>query len=84
MANSVVFNRSGAKVANIATAVVRLGFGTLRTLAGSMIVRQLSEGASSPALRKKSAELWEHTASVAALAQVIAKRLTRVDPDTVM
>ena len=84
IANSVAFNRVGTKITNVATAVVRLGFGTLRTLAASMIVRQLSEGSSSPAMRKKSAELWEHTASVAALAQVIARRMTRIDPDTAM
>lgn len=84
IANSVAFNRSGTKITNVATAVMRLGFGTLRSLAASLIVRQMSEGATSPTVRKKSAELWEHTASVAALAQVIARRMTRIDPDTAM
>ena len=84
IANSVAYNRSGTKINNVTTAVMRLGFGTLRTLAVSLIVRQMDEGLSNPVIRQKSAELWEHTARVAALAQVLARRMTKVDPDTAM
>ncbi len=84
VANSAAYNRTGTKINNVTTAVMRLGFGTLRTLAASLIVRQMNEKISDPVIRKKSTELWEHTASVAALAQVIARRITRVDPDTAM
>jgi HD-like signal output (HDOD) protein len=35
-------------------------------------------------LKKKSAELWEHTACVASLAQVLARRMTRINPDTAL
>lgn len=84
IANSVAFNQSGSKITNVASAVMRLGFGTLRTLAALLLVRQMSEGTSSATVRKKSAELWEHTASVGALAQVIARRMTDIDPDTAM
>ncbi|HAT32626.1 MAG TPA: histidine kinase, partial [Janthinobacterium sp.] len=37
-----------------------------------------------PVLKAKVAQLWQHTAHVAALAQVIARRITRVDPETAM
>lgn len=84
IANSAAYNRSGTKINNVTTAVMRLGFGTLRSLATSLIVRQMGDGLSNPAMRKKSAELWEHTACVASLAQVIARRMTNIDPDTAM
>ena len=84
IANSAAYNRSGTKISNVTTAVMRLGFGTLRSLAISLIVRQMNEGLSNPLMRKKSAELWEHTTCVAALAQVIARRMTKVDPDVAM
>ncbi|MET3108121.1 HD-like signal output (HDOD) protein [Oxalobacteraceae bacterium GrIS 2.11] len=84
IANSAAYNRSGTKITNVTTAVMRLGFGALRSLAASLIVRQMNEKISNPALKKKSAELWEHTACVAALAQVIARRITKVDPDTAL
>jgi HD-like signal output (HDOD) protein len=38
--------------------------------------------AGTPAHRKLAVRLWEHTAHVAALAQVIARRVTHVNPDT--
>jgi HD-like signal output (HDOD) protein len=84
IANSAAYNRSGTKITNVTNAVMRLGFGTLRSLAASLIVRQMNEKITNPAIRKKSAELWEHTACVAALAQVIARRMTRVDPDAAL
>ncbi len=84
IANSAAYNRSGTKINNVTTAVMRLGFGTLRSLAASLIVRQMNVGLSNPVIKQKSAELWEHTACVAALAQVIARRMTKVDPDTAL
>ena len=84
IANSAAYNRSGTKINNVTSAVMRLGFGTLRSLAVSLIVRQMGDGLTNPAIRKKSAELWEHTACVASLSQVIARRMTKIDPDTAM
>jgi HD-like signal output (HDOD) protein len=84
LANSVAYNRSGIDVTNVKAAVGRLGFRTLRTMVASLIVRQLNSGITDPALKAKAAQLWEHTAHVAALAQVIAKRITKVDPETAM
>jgi len=84
IANSAAYNRTGTKINNVTSAVMRLGFGTLRSLAISLIVRQMGDGLSNSVVRKKSAELWEHTACVAALAQVIARRMTKIDPDTAM
>lgn len=84
IANSAAYNRSGGEITNVRTAVMRLGFQTLRTLVAALVVRQFGSMITTPSLRTKAAQLWEHTAHVAALAQVIAKRVTHVDPETAM
>lgn len=82
VANSVIYNRSGRAIADVRSAVSRIGFNTLRVLAAAVVVRQMEGMARTPAHRKLAVGLWEHTAHVAALAQVIARRVTHVDPDT--
>lgn len=82
VANSVIYNRTGRGVADVRSAVSRLGLNTLRVLAASVVVKQMEGMAGTPAHRKLAVGLWEHTAHVAALAQVIARRVTHVNPDT--
>lgn len=82
VANSVIYNRSGRAIADVKNAVSRIGFNTLRVLAAAVVVRQMEGMARTPAHRELAVRLWEHTAHVAALCQVIAHRVTRVDPDT--
>src|SRR5437762_357263 len=40
IANSVAYNRSGNEITNVRSAVMRLGFSTLRSLVAALIVRQ--------------------------------------------
>ena len=82
IANSAAYNPAGRDIANVRVAVARLGFRTLRSLLAAMIVKQFSEKLSDPILRVKAAQLWEHSAHVAALSFVIAKRISKVDPET--
>jgi len=84
IANSVTYNRSGNDVTNVRAAVQRVGFRTLGALAASVIVRQLSSEITDPDLRARADALWRHSAHVAALAQVIARRVSFVDPETAM
>lgn len=84
IANSVAYTRFGGKVSNVRSAVSLLGFKTLRSLVAAIIVRQISGSISDPALRAKADLLWQHCASVAALARVIARELTAVDPETAL
>jgi HD-like signal output (HDOD) protein len=84
IANSVAYNRSGTPISGVRPAVQRLGVRTLQTLVAAVIVRQLGSTLEDPGLRAKTAQLWEHTAHVASLAQVIARRVTNVDPDTAL
>ncbi len=82
VANSVIYNRSGRAIDDPGSAVARIGFNTLRVLAAAVVVRQMEGMARTPAHRELAVRLWEHTAHVAALSQVIARRVTHVNPDT--
>ena len=85
LANSVVYNRnSAAPITNVRTAVMRIGYRSLQTLVASLVVRQFGAKIVDPAIRAKAEQLWEHTAHVAALAQVLARRVTFINPDTAM
>ena len=84
IANSVAYNRSGTEISSVRSAVQRLGVRTLQSLVASLIVRQLGSKIRNPLLKQKALQLWEHTAHVAALAQVIARRVSQVDPDTAL
>ncbi|MBS1145091.1 MAG: hypothetical protein H6R14_2497 [Proteobacteria bacterium] len=81
VANSAAYNPSGRVIADVRSAVARLGFGAVRTMATAIVVRQLQGMAHSPEHRALSSRLWEHTAHVAALARVIASRVTHQDPE---
>lgn len=81
LANSVAYNPSGRAISDVRHAVSRLGFSSLRTLAMAVIVRQMQAMSLSPAHRQLAGRLWEHTAHVAALARVLARRVTHQDPE---
>lgn len=81
VANSMAYNPSGRAISDVRSAVSRLGFNTLRSLATAVLIRQMREMAPSPAHRALAGRLWKHTAHVAALARVIARRVTKQDPE---
>ena len=85
LANSAAFSRDGdAALTNVRAAVMRVGYRSLQTLVASLVVRQFGSRIVDPGLRAKAQQLWEHTAHVAALSQVLAKRVTFINPDTAM
>jgi len=81
IANSIAYNPGGRSITDLKNAISRLGFATLRALAAAVIVRQMKELSSTVEQRALATKLWEHTAHVAALARVIARRVTRQNPD---
>jgi len=83
LANTSAFG-AGREITNVRAAVTRIGYRNLQMLVASLAVRQFGSRIQDPALRAKAAQLWEHTAQVAALAQVFARRITHVNPDTAM
>ena len=81
LANSMAYNPGGRHISELKNAISRLGFASLRALAASIVVRQMKEMSRIDEHRLLAARLWEHTAHVAALARVIARRVTRQNPD---
>ena len=81
-ANSIAYNPGGRSITDLKSAISRIGFSTLRALAASIVMRQMQGLATSPHHRKLAARLWEHTTQVASLARLLAKRITRANPET--
>jgi hypothetical protein len=81
MANSVTYNRSGRVTTDIRNAVASVGLKALSSVAMALIVRQMEGMSKVPAHRALAARLWEHTAQVAAIAYVLARRVTHQNPD---
>ena len=84
LVNTAAFNPGGRPITDVRMAISRVGFRTLRSLATSVVARQLGQASTSEKERAIAAQLWEHTAHVAALAWVIARKLTHQDPETAM
>jgi len=84
MGNSAAFNRSGHEITDVRSAVMRLGFRAVRSLAMALVTRQLAGKPAAPAHQALAAQLWEHTAHVTSLAHVIARRFTHVDSETAL
>ena len=81
LANSVSYNPGGRAITELKGAISRLGFAALRALAASIVVRQMKEMTHDQAHRALAGRLWEHTTHVAALARVLARRVTHQNPD---
>ncbi|HEU4844112.1 MAG TPA: HDOD domain-containing protein [Burkholderiaceae bacterium] len=84
LSNSAVFNRRGPLVTGVRAAVLRVGYRNLYTMAAAMVVRQFGNRIRDRLLRAQAEQLWRHTAHVAALAHVLARHVTGVDPDTAL
>ena len=81
LANSVSYNPGGRPITELRSAISRLGFAALRAITAAIVVRQMKEMSADAAHRALAGRLWEHTANVAALARVIARRVTHQNPD---
>lgn len=84
MANSVAYQRGGAVVTDVSTAVSRIGLRTIRSLVQGLIVHQIAGAPRSAAEKRFVDHLWEHTAHVASLSRLIARHITRLDPETAL
>jgi len=81
IANSAAVNPGGRPVADVRTAITRVGFATVRSVAVAVAMDQL-RGADEMRKYAKRAEIaWSHSLQVAALSYVIAKKITRINPD---
>ncbi|MCP5151450.1 MAG: HDOD domain-containing protein [Chromatiales bacterium] len=79
VANSAVFHGKGT-IESCERAITRLGLKTTRQLVVGFAMRELFK-CDVPELQAEMVELWEHSAEVAAIAYVLARRLRIADPD---
>ncbi len=84
IANSAALNFSGKAVTDLRTAVARLGFDMVRTAAIAFAMTQLTKAHALEGLEKPLDKLWRRSAAVAAMSHVLARRFSRVNPDTAL
>jgi putative nucleotidyltransferase with HDIG domain len=84
VANSNFANRSGASIKDLRTAIARLGYDLAYSTAVSLAVEQILQSKSVGDLRDHLKLLWKHSVHVSAIAYVIAKKHSNVNPDEAM
>jgi putative nucleotidyltransferase with HDIG domain len=72
---------SGRVAVDMRAAVTRVGFGAIRALAVNVALEQLAQMKELKPVVGVAREVLAHSVDVAALASVIARNLTRVNPD---
>ena len=84
LANSVALNTSGRKIADLPTAVARVGFNIVRSAALSFAVEQLRKASEYRHLEKQLDALWKNSVQIAAMCHVIARRFSSLNGDTAL
>jgi HD-like signal output (HDOD) protein len=84
MANSAALNVRGAQIKDLRTAVVRVGFDTLRAAAISFAMEQLQRAKNYAGIAQQLNVHWQYSVVVASLSLVLARRTARVSADTAM
>ncbi len=82
LANSAAINSNGRPITDLRVAIARLGFNLVRTSSIAFAMAQLTKSAGLKGVREPLRELWKRSALIAAMASVLAKRLTKVNPDS--
>jgi HD-like signal output (HDOD) protein len=82
MANSAEFRRVDQNITDLKTAVARMGFNMVRSVAVAFAMRQLwRKDTYTPAAQTQLEQAWEESLAASATCFVIAKRFTRLNPD---
>jgi HD-like signal output (HDOD) protein len=84
MANSAALNPTGQPVADLRSAVTRVGVDTVRTATIAFAMRQLREAPTLRGLETQLGLLWRRSVQMASLCYVIARRLTSVNADSAL
>ena len=84
MANSAALNPSERRIADLRTAVARVGFNIVRSAALSFAVEQLRKSAEFQHLAPQLDALWKNCVQIAALSHVIARRFSSLNGDSAL
>jgi putative nucleotidyltransferase with HDIG domain len=81
MANSAALNPGGRQVGDVRTAVMRVGFKAVRSTAAAVAVQQVRASKDLAPFAAEAERAWRHSLDVAAIAYVLARSLTSLNPD---
>lgn len=85
MANSVAMNPSGKAIADVNSAISRVGMEAVRSVSFAVAMEQLLQSKNMAPFENISKKLWEHSIHVAALCRVLARKHGgRVNADEAM
>jgi len=84
LANSVRYNPAGTPLSDVKAAISRLGFEVVRSTSLAVAMDQMLKSKHLSNFDTMARQTWEHSLTVAAIAQVLARRLGRVNPDEAM
>ena len=84
IANSAALNFTGKPINELRTAINRMGHNMVRSAAIAFAMSQLKKVDSLKGLEKPLDDLWKSSAAVAAMSHAVAKRYSKINPDTGM
>src|SRR3984885_1853725 len=84
VANSAAVNRSGKPVTDMRKAVQHMGLNMVRSAAIAFAMAQMKKASELKGLEVPMGALWQRCTAVAAMSHVVARRLTKLNPDTAL
>jgi HD-like signal output (HDOD) protein len=84
IANSAALNFSGKPITELRSAISRMGFNMVRSAAIAFAMSQLKKQDALKGLEKPLENLWKRSAAVAAMSHAVARRYSKVNPDTAL
>jgi HD-like signal output (HDOD) protein len=84
IANSAALNFTGKPINELRTAINRMGHNMVRSAAIAFAMSQLKKADSLKGLEKPLDELWKSSAAVAAMSHAVARRYSKINPDTAL
>ena len=84
MANSVAMNPSGRAIADVRSAIARVGMEAVRSVSFAVAMEQLLRSKNMAPFEALSRRLWEHSMHVAALCRILARKVGGITPDEAM
>jgi len=81
IANSVAMNPGGKPVSDVRSAVLRVGHDVVRSTAVALAMEQLKAAKDVQVFHEQAEWIWRHSLEVAAIAYVITRKHTRLNPD---
>ena len=84
IANSAAINFTGKQITELRTAINRMGHNMVRSAAIAFAMSQLKKVESLKGLEEPLDSLWRASAAVAAMSYAVAKRYSKVNPDTAL